>query len=407
MAASVEALVNRDLLVWAREQAGYDLEGAAKKFRLGKKSFEDRLKTLSAWESGKERPSLKQAQDLAKLYKRPFTIFFLPERPQDPPIQSEYRRLPGVKPGKESPELRFALRDLHRRRDFAIELLEENEEEPPRFQLSARLSEDPEIVGQRLREATGITLPSQLGWKGEYPAWRAWRDAVERLGTLVFQIPGVAYEEARGVALFLQPWPVVGVNSKEAAFARPYTLLHEVVHLMLNQSGDEQPADREQRSDQDWEKLERFADAVASAALLPREAVLAEPSVLNQGSDPHWETEVVLSLARRYSVTPLAFMTRLVNLGKTTWSFYHQWTTEWKRQWAGRAKAKQAGGPSRVETILSRVGPTFAALVLDSLERDLISPMSAADYLDLKIYHFENLKHELRGEPWKPGKAGT
>src|ERR1022692_2268525 len=114
MAASVEALVNRDLLVWAREQAGYDLEGAAKKFRLGKKTFEDRLETLRKWEYGHERPSLRQAQDLAKLYKRPFTIFFLPERPQVPPIQSEYRRLRGVKPGKESPELRFALRDLHR-----------------------------------------------------------------------------------------------------------------------------------------------------------------------------------------------------------------------------------------------------------------------------------------------------
>lgn len=401
MPASIEALVNPPLLIWARQQAGYTLEKAAEKLRLGKRSAEERLTTLRRWESGQERPTLRQAQDLAKIYKRPFTIFFLPQPPQDPPIQSEYRRLPGVRPGAESPELRFGLRDLHRRRDFAIELMEENEDEPLRFQLSARLSEEPEAIGRRLRESTGITLEAQLRWKGEYPAWRAWRDAVERLGALVFQIPGVAYEEARGVVLFLQPLPVIGVNSKESPFARPYTLLHEVAHLMLNQGGDELPADRERRSERDWGALERFADAVAAAALLPQEAILGETAVREHGRDPQWETEIILTLARRYSVTPLALMTRLVNLGKTNWNFYHQWTEEWKRQWAGRTKSKQEGGPSRVETVLSRVGPTFASLVLDSLERDLISPMAAADYLDLKVYHFENLKSELRGTPWK------
>ncbi len=402
MSASIEALVNPSLLIWAREQAGYALERVAEKFRLGKKSVEERLETLRQWEAGETRPTLRQAQELAKLYKRPFTIFFLRERPHDPPVQSEYRRLRGVRPGKESPELRFALRDLRRRRDFALELLEENEEEPPAFKLSAHLNESTEIVGQRLRDATGIRLEAQLGWKGEYPAWRAWRDAVENLGTLVFQIPGIEYEEVRGVCLFVHPLPVIGINSKEAAFARPYTLLHEVTHLMLNRVGDEQPAAQERRSTEEWEKLERFSDAVAAAALLPREAILAEERVRNHGRDPNWDDDDVLFLARRYSVTPLALITRLLSLGKTNWNFYNSWTREWKRRWAHRTQREQKGGPSRVETILSRVGPTFATLVLDSLERDLISPMSAADYLDLKVYHFENLKHELRGEPWKP-----
>jgi Zn-dependent peptidase ImmA (M78 family) len=151
--------------------------------------------------------------------------------------------------------------------------------------------------------------------------------------------------------------------------------------------------------------MERFAETVAAAALLPKDALLQDPLVLQQGADPRWKTEAVQELARRFSVTPLAVMTRLVNLELTTWDFYQAWVAEWKRQWANRPQKKQQGGPSRVETILSRVGPTFAALVLDSLERDLISPMSAADYLDLKIYHFENLKHELRGEPWKKRAA--
>ncbi|HEX7408956.1 MAG TPA: XRE family transcriptional regulator [Candidatus Binatia bacterium] len=388
MAASIPALVNPPLLVWAREEAGYSPDEAAERVRVP-------VEKLRAWESGDKQPTLRQAERLAAIYHRPMPVFYLQEPPATLPLSAEYRHLPGVKPGAESPELRLALRELHRRREVALELFEENEEEPPRFNLHARLHEDPEDVGRRLRKALAVPLDDQLHWPNEYMAWRTWRDRAEALGLMVFQVPGIPLREMRGVALFLDPLPVLGVNSREHPLARAFTLLHEITHVMLSRSGDEHPAAEERRSASQWSELERFADATTAAALMPRETMLADSRIRDHAASAPWDTEEIQALARRYRVSPVALLTRLVNLRRTTWTFYREWREAWDKQWEQRPKKESAGGPSRVDTILSRVGPTFAALVLDSLERDLISPQAASEALDLKLHHFADLKREL------------
>lgn len=208
-------------------------------------------------------------------------------------------------------------------------------------------------------------------------------------------MPGIPLREMRGVALFLHPLPVVGVNSREHPLARAFTLLHEIIHLMLSRGGDEHPAAEERRPASEWAALERFADATTAAALMPRETMLADSRIRDHAASAPWETEDLRALARRYRVSPVALLTRLVNLRRTTWAFYRQWREAWDKQWEQRPQKKSTGGPSRVDTILSRVGPTFAALVLDSLERDLISPQAASEALDLKLHHFADLKREL------------
>jgi Zn-dependent peptidase ImmA (M78 family)/DNA-binding XRE family transcriptional regulator len=390
MARSIPALVNPPLLVWAREEAGYPTpEAAAKKVGVS-------ADKLRAWETegSESRPTLRQAEKLAAVYHRPMPVFYLSSPPESVAPAAEYRRLPGVTAGKESPSLRLALRELRRRREVALELLEENEEPLPPFALSARQNESADIVGERLRDALGVSPEEQRGWKNEYQAWRTWRDRAENLNVLVFQVSGVEWSEMRGVALFREPLPVVGVNSKEHPLSRAFTLLHELTHLMLVNGGDERPAAEENRTDAAWRSLERFAEAVAAAALMPGDALLAEPEVRrHRGAE--WHTEEIRILAARYRVSPVALFTRLVNLRQTTWDFYREWRADWEKRWLNRPKKPSTGGPSRVETILSRVGPTYAALVLDSLERDQISPLAAADALDLKPQHFANLKLEL------------
>ncbi|MEW6366077.1 MAG: ImmA/IrrE family metallo-endopeptidase, partial [Acidobacteriota bacterium] len=120
-------------------------------------------------------------------------------------------------------------------------------------------------MGERLRQATGIAVEEQLRWRDEHRTWRAWRDRAEKLGVLVFQFPGVPVGEVRGTTLFAHPLPVIGVNSREIASSRPFTLLYELAHLMLAQSGVERPAAHEVRRDNEWQTAERFSEAVAAA----------------------------------------------------------------------------------------------------------------------------------------------
>lgn len=177
---------------------------------------------------------MRQTQELATYYHRPFGVFFLPQPPSVLPLAAEYRRLPGVRPGVESPEFRLALRVMLQRREVAIQLNEELGFALPEFRTVAHISEGPVAVGERLRDALGVPVAEQLAWRDEWQAWREWRSAVEQSGVLVFQFPKVSLEQTRGVSVLDFPLPAVGINSKESApGARVYSLLHELVHIAL------------------------------------------------------------------------------------------------------------------------------------------------------------------------------
>ncbi len=388
MSKSVPAPVNPDLLVWAREEGGYDIGEVAAKLSLPPER-------LVRWESGSEAPTLRQAEKLAALYHRPLPLLFLSERPASQPPGAEFRYLPGVTPGEESPELRLALRMLRRRRDIALDLLDEMEELPEPFSLSARLDQEPEEVGARLREALGVTVDQQYGWRDPYESWRTWRDRTESLGLMVFQVPGLDLREMRGVALFQNPLPVVGVNSKDHPLARPFTLMHEVVHLMLRAGGEESAAKEQVRHPRSWPLIERFADSVAAATLMPGDAFTHDPDVATHPPGAAWSINEIEPVAKRFRVSMVAAMTRLATLSRMSWEHCRNLRAVWERKFERQAKRKTGGGPTRAGLILSRVGPSYAALVLDSLTRDLITPLAASDALDLKVHHFDRLKSAL------------
>lgn len=130
--------IKPELLSWARERAGYDPDGLAHRFQK-----------LAAWEQGTAKPTLRQVENLARFFHRPLSVFFMLRPPQLPPLATEYRRLPDVEPGHESPELRLALRQMLTRRENALNLMGELGEPIPEFELRAHLRESLVEVGQR------------------------------------------------------------------------------------------------------------------------------------------------------------------------------------------------------------------------------------------------------------------
>ena len=127
---------------------------------------------------------------------------------------------------------------------------------------------------------------------------------------LVFQFQRVDLEEARGISLSAFPLPVVGVNSREQPEPKGFTLLHEVVHLMLAAGEDESPALRERKNNEQWASLEQFVETVASHALIPEDALASV--IQDEAFDPdHWGLQEVRRLARRFRVSSLAMATRL------------------------------------------------------------------------------------------------
>lgn len=378
--------VNPTLLAWAREESGYGLDRVAKRLRV-------KEERVSAWEKGERQPTIRQVEALARFFHRPLGVFFMPRPPQLPPLAAEYRRLPGVEPGHESPELRLALRQMLTRRENALNLMAELGESANEFSLRAHLREAPAEVGRRLRQAVGIEVSVQLGWADQYQAWRAWRAAVEHVGVLVFQFAKIRLDEVRGLVLMRMPVPVVAINGKELPEGKTYTLLHEAVHLMLAAGNEEAPANRERRSLSEWTKVERFAEAAASHALIPEAALRGLIVRLGlQGSA--WGVDDVRRLARRFKVTPLATATRLRESGFMTWPQYNHWRTQWQ-SYVAALPPRRGGFATPVEKAVNRAGRPFAQLVLEALSSNRITSVDAARYLDLKFEHFESLRSHL------------
>lgn len=391
MAATIPAMVTPTVLEWARKESGFDPEPVAKKLQVS-------LDKLLAWEQGNRKPTLRQAQTLAKIYHRPLGVFFLPQPPAIPPLAAEYRRLPGVSPGTESPELRLAIRVMSQRREVSLNLNEELGHRVQSFSTGAYLNESPGIVGARLRSLIGVSAQEQLSWRDEWQAWRRWREAIESVGVLVFQFPKVSLKQTRGVSLLLFPLPVIGINSKESsAAARSYTLMHELAHVALAFAHEEQVALREQRADTNWQAVERFAEEVASATLIPEDILNEFLGSMGVSRDA-WDVPLVRRLAYKFRVTPLAMATRLRSMGAFTWSGYLRWKNDWDA-YVATLKPKGGGFASPVEKTLGRSGRSFVQLVLEAMDTNRITAVDACRYLDLRYDHFDKLRGELRKGP--------
>jgi Zn-dependent peptidase ImmA (M78 family)/transcriptional regulator with XRE-family HTH domain len=385
--------VNPAVLAWAREESGYPAERVAERLQV-------KLDRVRAWESGERPPTLRQVQELSRFYHRPLGVFFLTAPPRVPPPAAEYRRLPGVVPGQESPELRLAVRRMSWRRENALNLMGELDEPVTPFRLSARLNETPEVVGARVRSALAVDVATQLDWPNEWRALSAWREAVESLGVLVFQFSKVPLAEARGLSLLHFPLPVVGVNSKEQPEPKSYTLIHELVHVLLAAGNEEVPALREHRDNAAWEAVEQFAESVASHALSPEEALAA---IVRDERLPqnNWDIGDVRRLARRFKLSPLAMATRLRSSGYFDWAHYQSWRRGWDA-WVASLPPRSSGFAHPVGQTLTRNGRPYVQLVLEALNSSRITTVEASRYLDLKAEHFEKLRDALTQRPGSP-----
>ena len=384
MSARQTVAINPRLLAWAREESGIATDRVARRMQV-------KTERVEAWEQGERQPTMRQVEELARFLHRPLSVFFLQKPPQLPPLAAEYRRLPGIQPGHESPELRLGLRQMLTRRENALNLMGELGEPTVEFPLRANLNEAPAAVGNRLRASIRITINEQLEWQNEWRAWNAWRAAVENLGVLVFQFSKVALSEVRGLVLIHAELPVIGINGKEIPEAKSYTLLHEMVHLMLAAEKEEAPALYEQRSGKEWDRVERFAEVAASHALIPEDALAAEIGVAGQRV---WNIDATRKIAKRFRVTPLAMATRLRESRYMTWDQYNAWREAWD-EYVATLRPRKGGFATPVAKAINQNGRPFAQLVLEALSANRITPVDASRYLGLKFEHFEKLRSTL------------
>ncbi len=375
MAKSVKALINPAMLTWAREQAGYSLADAAHKLGID----DARLKAL---EDDQETPTFAKLLDMADLYKRPVSLFYLKKPPKGwQPIQ-DFRRLPGAE-GEFSPQLTYAIRQARERREVALAVKKELNEAVREFPLRATLATNVETLGARIREFLEVSEASQQRFTKK--AFDGWRAAIEAKDILVFVVPRLKIKEMRGTALAETTLPVILVNGKDRGNGRVFTLLHEFCHLTLRQSGVSNVGG--DRNDAPNPAVERFCNAVAAAALMPSDWLLREHLVAQKGSVKTWDDDELDALARRFGVSPEAVLRRLLTLGRTTQTFYESKRAVFQKFYDDleEQKEKSTGGPEYHLAVLSQLGRTFTQLVFQGYHDHYFTLRDVAGLLNMKV----------------------
>jgi Zn-dependent peptidase ImmA (M78 family)/transcriptional regulator with XRE-family HTH domain len=394
MTKKTKATVKGSVLAWARASAGYNAPEAAHKLGV-------EVDQLEAWEADQDHPSIPQLRKVASLYRRPLAVFYLPDPPVSFQAMSDFRRLPDAGPGRFSPGLTQEIRSAHQRRELALEMLDELGERAPAFSLTAALNDSPETVARTIREALGITHQLQSHWRDPLAAFRAWRSRIERQGVLVFQASRIESGEASGFAYWAEPLPFMVVNTKDTYPRRVFSLLHELAHLTLHQSGVSD-LDAEGPRRQDAEGIEVFCNQVAATTLMPRDVFLAEPIVSDRGVGQHdWSDDAIKALADTFSVSREAIVRRLVTFGRASEAFYGRKREQYAREFAvlkQRQKEKIEGKtiPRNMprETIAT-YGPSFVRMVLDNYHADRITLSDVSGYLGMKVRHLPGIEQSV------------
>jgi Zn-dependent peptidase ImmA (M78 family)/DNA-binding transcriptional regulator YiaG len=395
MAEKITAIIKPELITWARETAGFSIPEAAQRLDID----EARLTSWETMSSG-EAPSIPQLRKLAALFKRPLAVFYLPERPKDFTVMRDLRRLPLTGIRRYSPALQMEIRAANERRELALELATDLDQEPPTFALSANSKEDPEKVGERIRTALGVTIELQSKWRDAdgRSGFNGWRQKIEDIGVLVFQTIRFPSEDASGFAIAADTLPVIAVNRKDVPTRRTFSLLHELAHLMVHVSGVSDLVTDAARPPED-QAIEVFSNQVAAAALIPKVVLLAEPSVVARGANSiAWSDAEVSELARKFNVSREALLRRLLTLSRTTANFYgqkrNQYLAEYAAQKARKRELVEDADMKRnmPQETVSNLGKPLVRMLLGNYYSDHITLSEVSGYLGLKVKHIPKLE---------------
>jgi len=384
--ASPELPVTPEVLLWARETAGYSLgEVAAKLVQVSKKIDID---TVADWESGEALPKLTALRKLANIYKRPMAVFFLSKPPAEPPPPKNFRLLAAGDERALSPETLLAVRTARRLHSLAREvsgdLGYELEADVPHVDLSA----DPAELAALERGRLGATFEEQLSFRDARKALWYWRDLLEDVGCFVFQLP-FPTEDARAFSEFHDDGPLVVISTKDEPVGRVFSLFHEYAHLLLR-AGGICPSFRLDYLSSVEGQIEQFCNAFAANFLVPAAQL---QSAAADYPEPTQERGLI-SLAYKFSVGKHVILRRFLDLGRVDQTYYQEKTKEWAKQWP-KKKKKSKGGPRQDVKAVSQRGRRFSSLIVEAADRGVIAPPTLFEGLGVRTKYLGDVRARL------------
>jgi Zn-dependent peptidase ImmA (M78 family)/DNA-binding XRE family transcriptional regulator len=385
-----KAHITPNVLKWARESAKIAEETAARKVAVTKEKIKE-------WENGESQPTIKQAQKLAKVYKRPFAVFFLPDIPKDFQLLNDFRKN-GSKPLTTSSI--FIIREIQQKQTWISEANKENNEPKLPFVGRYSLNDNPKDVAADILNTLSLN-PSN--YQFENPI-KEWIESAERNGIFVSRTSFIHSklkldsEELQGFAIADPFAPFIFINSDDWQAPQLFTLVHELSHIWIAESGISNDANLEEINIGKFHPIELFCNEVAANVLMPEELIISMRASLKLNS------KELFSVAKKIGVSSYALLVRLLSLKLISKEEYNKLKKEAdialyefkQRENEKKLKAKvSSGGPSYFLLQLNRNSRLFTQTVLDAFRGGTIEATLASNLLNVQTNKFNKLEAQI------------
>ena len=379
---SIITSMNKDVIKWARETAGLTVEEAAK--NLGFSSIEK----LLLIEGGEQAPTRSMLLKMVQAYRRPLLTFYLETPPLKAPRGEDYRTLPPEHTIKDDAVLDALVRDIKTRHEIVRNILESEEEQAPHeFVGSMDVAASVEDVRGAITTALNFSLDEYRAKKQPEQAFAYLREKAEKLGIFVMLAgnlgsyhTNIPVSVFRGFAIADEIAPFVLINDQDTNTAWSFTLLHELAHIWLGQTGISSGAGDK--------AVEKFCNEVASTILLPRHE-LEDLELSNAiGLDHAIELITVFAKKRLVSLKMVAYISFVVGkISRNKWLEIDGAITGLLRNDKERKKLSRKdedSGPSFFVVRKHRLGNAIVSLVDRNVNAGSLTPVKAAKILGIK-----------------------
>jgi len=351
------ANINTDMLTWARERSGISVPDFARRCGIS----EERLRE---WESGERKLTFNQAMRFAEKAHVPFGYLFLAKPPEEVLPIPDLRTLEGQGVQRPSAELLDLVKLMMQRQEWYREYLQQHFAEANPYVGRASYSDSVESIVEDIRACLGVEPhPTRGKWDDYY------RDLVQRiesLGILVMRQGNLGHhsrplnvDEFRGFAIVDEYAPIIFVNHSDALGARLFTLIHELCHIWIGQSGISDGNTNTHRQE------EVLCNAVAAEFLVPAQEFRA----LWQQDSESWEDNLP-PLEAHFHVSTWALARRALTLNFISQQEYGRYIFEQKMRHEQR---KGSGVPTYYQTKKAQISRQFSqAVVGEALSGQLL-----------------------------------
>lgn len=390
-----KALINKEILFYI-----FDGKKVTKQYML--KNCKCKPESLDSWldVTSKTLPTIQQAKKIAKCLHIPFAAMYMNRN------DIKLKSIPSIRNFRTvlNPDniddslLNLTIIDLLTERDFLIEAKKELGINSELFCPKVPESNSPKIWADKIRQYFSLDLKAQYDFSNARQFYLYLRSKIEKKGIFIQCFKGLEVESIRGIAIYDNIMPVIGINNKDRHPGKIFSILHEIVHIYKRQSS----FCNEMYNNFSMQKEEAFCNAVAGEVLVPTEAI---QTILNDEKIEHiFDMQNIEILAKRFSVSREVIIRRLYDMKEINQKQYELFNdiinkecedNSEKKQTTRKKSTSKTAVRNMSKAIIDSTSSEICKVLYEGYCEQIYDEIYISEYLGLNVDHVDSFLNEV------------